>query len=343
MEKRCFVAMPFDGTCDSPYYNAILPACMGLDIKCIRIDEDWSQGAIMQDIINGLFDSDMVVANITGANPNVYYELGISHALPYPNKTIMIAKHGTEFPFNIRAYKIIQYNDESKEGLEVLKGQLKERMKNILEGPNDSSNPVQDYIGYYEGFVLTQDDAEERHKITLKKAVDMSKYSLILFGTTLHSVVNQSPIKKMKKKLTQPEFKELTFVFRDPRAQHVSKTITDHILKFLNDKKIDELLEYNENEQKVFLYVCADFVRYSATYIDHLEEFGRIRITHSIYGSLMEDAPSYALTRKKGLKIYENYVNAWNDLKKRSSTRKISNVSELQSFRDEIKKEFNIK
>lgn len=340
--KVCFVAMPFDGSCESPYYKAIRPACDELSrndeltIKCDRVDANLTEKNIIEQIVNGIYDADIVIANITGSNPNVFYELGISHALPYPNKTIIIAKKGNKIPFDIHSFRIIQYN-ETDEGLELLKGQLKERISKIIEQSDGSSNPVQENIKYYEGFVLKQDDAAERHKITLPRAIEISKYSLVLIGTTLFSIRSQLAKLKIKEKIKRPEFRELSFVMRDVGATDVSKNIKRNLNDFINDESILELFELNNYSQKLILYFCEDFLRFSATYIDHLENFGKIRITHSIYGSLMEHAPSYLLTRKKSLKIYENYVKAWEDLRNRKGTTRITSVSEFEAYRDRFK------
>ena len=334
MIRKCFVAMPFDGSCDLSYNEGIVPVCKDLEMTCIRIDDDRLVSNIMSAVVKEIYDADIVIADITGSNPNVFYELGISHTLPYPNKTIMIAKQGTKFPFDIYHHKIILYNNYD---LGQFKKKLKETIYELLKGNEHLTNPVQEHIGYYNGLVLTQEEAVEQHKIELKKAIDISKYTLVFLGTTLFSILNQSPINKLKKKIIEPDFSEISFVVRNPLTKNVSRTITKDILRFLNDNKVDDLLKLNNNTQKVFIYICDDFVRYSASYIDHLTENGIIRITHSIYGSLMEDSPSYALNRKKNLNLYKNLINSWNDLKERKGTKKISNIFELEEYRKKVR------
>jgi hypothetical protein len=336
MEKKCFVAMPFDGSCDRPYYKAILPACSESGIKPWRVDADLSEKNILRQVVSGIYEADLVIANITGANPNVFYELGISHTLPYPNRTIVIAKEGTTIPFDIHSYKVVVYNESSK-GLKVLKEQLKARISRLVSGSGDSSNPVQDYIGYYDGLVMSQEDATERHKITLHNAFQVSRYTLILFGTTLYSIRSAFSLQQIKEKIQKPEFRELSLVMRDPRARDVRESTSRYLDAFITDENITELFEFNKRGPKVFLYLCQDFIRFSATYIDHSEEFGKIRIAHSIYGSLMENAPSYLLTRKRTPRLYETFIHSWEDLKSRDGTKKIASGAELQSFRQSIK------
>jgi len=93
--------MPFDGTCDRAFYHSINPACNELGIQCDRVDADLTEKSIIQQIVTGIYEADVVIVDITSSNPNVLYELGVSHTLPYPNKTIVIAKKGSQIPFDI--------------------------------------------------------------------------------------------------------------------------------------------------------------------------------------------------------------------------------------------------
>ena len=64
---------------------------------------------MLEDIIEGLVESEVIVAEITPANPNVFYELGYAHALGKP--TILLAERGRELPFDIRGYRCIFYDN----------------------------------------------------------------------------------------------------------------------------------------------------------------------------------------------------------------------------------------
>jgi len=68
-------------------------------------------GVILQDIIRGIVESDVIVADITPTeNPNVFYELGYAHALQKP--TILLANRQIEkLPFDVSGYRVIFYDD----------------------------------------------------------------------------------------------------------------------------------------------------------------------------------------------------------------------------------------
>ena len=68
-------------------------------------------------------EADVIVAGLSGLNPNVFYELGVSHALT--NKTVMITRDIKRVPFDIVSYRVIPYEDNMA-GAEQLKADLRE-------------------------------------------------------------------------------------------------------------------------------------------------------------------------------------------------------------------------
>src|SRR5436305_6777126 len=75
----CFVVMPFSRDFD-PVFQAIQKSIQSdLGFTCSRTDELLGGGHIIEDILKGIAMSELVVVDVTGKNPNVYYELGIAH------------------------------------------------------------------------------------------------------------------------------------------------------------------------------------------------------------------------------------------------------------------------
>jgi nucleoside 2-deoxyribosyltransferase len=77
--------------------------------EVVRIDEKAGPGVIFQDIQREIEQAEIVIAEITPANANVFYELGYAHALGKP--TILLARRGSELPFDIKSYRVVFYND----------------------------------------------------------------------------------------------------------------------------------------------------------------------------------------------------------------------------------------
>jgi hypothetical protein len=117
-----FMIMPFAEEFLPIYNDVIIPQVktnMLLNIK--RGDDFFSDQAIMSDIWGAIYASRMVIAECTGRNANVFYELGIAHTLGKP--AILITQQLEDTPFDLRHLRIIVYKD-TDEGREALKQQL---------------------------------------------------------------------------------------------------------------------------------------------------------------------------------------------------------------------------
>ena len=113
----CFVLMPFGRKTDAAgrvtdfdavYQQIIAPAVNAAELDPIRADEEKIGGAIHKPMFERLMLCNYAVADITGANPNVYYELGIRHAMR-PRSTVILFAAGTILPFDIALLRGIPY------------------------------------------------------------------------------------------------------------------------------------------------------------------------------------------------------------------------------------------
>ena len=108
-KPKAFVVMQFAEPYDTFYREVIQQKAISAGFDVVRIDEKTGPGVIFQDIQREIEDSDVVIAEITPANANVFYELGYAHALKKP--TILLAQRGAELPFDIRSFRVVFYND----------------------------------------------------------------------------------------------------------------------------------------------------------------------------------------------------------------------------------------
>lgn len=140
MNKRCFVVMSFMEKYDEVYWLGIKNAVEDSGYDCFRLDEDPGPKHIPERLINELIYSDLVIVDITEANPNVYYELGISHTIG--NKTILLTQHIEQLPFDIRGEFIVRYSS-GREGYKLLKLNLTNAIKRLEENIGIPNNMVQ--------------------------------------------------------------------------------------------------------------------------------------------------------------------------------------------------------
>jgi hypothetical protein len=121
------VMMPFGGF--SEVYDAIKAACASTSLEAKRADEMWGHSIFMRDIMELVNHSAVVVCDLTGRNPNVFYEMGLAHAWGRP--VIPITQNKEDIPSDLQAHRYLTYLNNS-EGRKILSEQLAERLATIL-------------------------------------------------------------------------------------------------------------------------------------------------------------------------------------------------------------------
>ncbi|MBE0415013.1 MAG: hypothetical protein IBX36_00525 [Dehalococcoidia bacterium] len=124
----CFVLMPFAPAFDRLYEDHIKPAIQSEGFKCLKADELFSPTPITEDIWTYILKSRVILADVTGRNPNVFYELGIAHTIGKP--VILIAQNSNDIPFDIAYIRCFLYSDDSK-GWATLKESISPALKTI--------------------------------------------------------------------------------------------------------------------------------------------------------------------------------------------------------------------
>lgn len=114
-----FVVMPFSEPWSDEIYDIIKEVCDNLDVKLNRADEILGSQSIYNDIITNIIESDIIIADITVKNANVFYELGYAHALN--KKVILIRQPHDNVPFDITQFRYIEYELSFKKAKEFQK------------------------------------------------------------------------------------------------------------------------------------------------------------------------------------------------------------------------------
>lgn len=148
--KTCFVIMPFgereiDGKkyhFDEIYNNVFLTAISMVDLpeggKLIakRADAPNTAGIITDEMFRDILYSRVVLADITGLNPNVFYELGIRHSLR-PRPTVVIKERQSNIPFDVHNLRIFSYDIDGVSGF----GKALSTIRNCLSESIRAKNP----------------------------------------------------------------------------------------------------------------------------------------------------------------------------------------------------------
>lgn len=156
-KDKCFVIMPFDKELNKVYGN-IKAQLEEEGYHCVRADEVAGSTSIMGKILNQMLSSQFVITDITNANPNVFYELGVAHSYKDASNVIIIKEETKECPFDITHLSYITYSNNNmllltskilstmQEIKYVSDFQDMLNVKGIINYINDSSNRFVEYI-----------------------------------------------------------------------------------------------------------------------------------------------------------------------------------------------------
>jgi hypothetical protein len=137
-----FVLMPVDSGFKDVYELGIKPACIDAGAHPERVDEQIFQDSIIGRIYNNIAKADIIVADMTGRNPNVFYEVGYAHAL---NKlVVLLTKDAKDIPFDLQDYPHIVYSSISE-----LKSALTARVQWFVNNPRKGAELSQTNLELY--------------------------------------------------------------------------------------------------------------------------------------------------------------------------------------------------
>ena len=142
----CFVVSPFGASAEEGTAYAtvlaelIVPAVesAGLGLKVVRGDEFTISGSFLKDVLEYLAGAWLVIADLSGRNPNVFYELGVRHALS--PRTILIADRADEIPSDLREYRALVYGPPTPP--DAFRNRLRTAVQEIAANPERPDNPV---------------------------------------------------------------------------------------------------------------------------------------------------------------------------------------------------------
>jgi hypothetical protein len=207
---KCFVIMPFGNPqidteqarkLDLIYSQWIKPTVEAIKdnnaqcLMCHRADKELRPEEIITHIIENLISSDIVIADLSGRNPNVFYELGVRHAVN--NNTILIADSFEDIPFDLRGLRTIIYSYEPEHMLR-LKSSLDQAIYEILREPDKIDNPVRRF--------LYNREVDKLIKQTAPPGYDVVKDIIAEVGFLRHEVSNHlSEVRQVMKLITSKE------------------------------------------------------------------------------------------------------------------------------------------
>ncbi|WP_298308944.1 hypothetical protein [uncultured Erythrobacter sp.] len=140
-DDSCFVMMPFAGHLGG-YYNAIYePAITKAGLRPVRADDDiFGTGKIIDQVWRGIVEAKVLVAELTSRNPNVFYELGLAHALQKP--VVLVSSREEDVPFDLQHIRVIYYDVNDPFWGDKLIEKVAENILSAMQNPEEAIFPL---------------------------------------------------------------------------------------------------------------------------------------------------------------------------------------------------------
>jgi hypothetical protein len=133
----CFVLMPFGPPVGDYYQQIYEPAIRKAGLRPVRADADiFGTGKIIDQIWDGINAAKVLVAELISRNPNVFYELGLAHALDKP--VVLISSNEDDVPFDLKHIRVIYYNVTDPFWGEKLIEKVAENILSALSNPEEA-------------------------------------------------------------------------------------------------------------------------------------------------------------------------------------------------------------
>jgi len=132
----CFVMMPFGQWFDRYYQEVYVPAIKEAGFEPVRADELFTTGSVVEQIWEQIEKAKLLLADLTGKNPNVFYELGLAHAARKP--VVFTAGELNDVPFDLRHLRVIIYDVREPEWAARLRKSVTDYLRNAAKEPGKS-------------------------------------------------------------------------------------------------------------------------------------------------------------------------------------------------------------
>lgn len=146
-DKVCFVISPIGEAesetrkrSDQVLKHVIRPAVQQCGYKAVRADEIDKPGLITSQVIQHIVNDDLVIADLTERNPNVFYELAIRHSIRKP--LVQIIKKGEQIPFDIAGTRTIYVDHKDLDSVDNAKNEIIEQIRALEKDPTEIETPI---------------------------------------------------------------------------------------------------------------------------------------------------------------------------------------------------------
>ena len=191
-EKKCFVIAPIGDEdsetrkrSDQVLKHVITPPLQECGYSAMRADHISEPGMITSQVIQHIVEDDLVVADLTERNPNVFYELAIRHAIREP--LVQLIRRGDQMPFDVANTRTIQVDHRDLDSVDAAKKAITKQVRALETDPSPLETPISSSLALN----------------VLQKSTNPEERSL---GDVLSSISElRSSVVSLEKRLESPE------------------------------------------------------------------------------------------------------------------------------------------
>jgi len=141
----CFVMMPFGPWFDRYYQEIYGPAIREAGFEPVRADELFTTGSVVEQIWDQIEKAKVLLADLSGKNANVFYELGLAHAARKP--VVFTSSNTEDVPFDLRHLRVIIYDIREPDWANRLHKSIADYLRNATKDPTKSiPHPFRKFI-----------------------------------------------------------------------------------------------------------------------------------------------------------------------------------------------------
>ena len=158
---------------DNIHNHVVSPVAGEFGLDVLRSDRDPTPGPVTSQILRSILDSRVVVADLTGRNPNVYYELGIVHSFGLP--VVIMVDKVSSLSFDVKNERVIEIGDDGRidvDQAEHVKQELKAFLEVVLAEGYKPSSLVTETARVQRLEELAPEDAEASELTDIKQRLD---------------------------------------------------------------------------------------------------------------------------------------------------------------------------
>ena len=190
-EKKCFVISPIGEDlsdtrkrADQVLKHLVRPAVESCGYKAVRADEIDKPGLITSQVIQSVVNDELVIADLSETNPNVFYELAIRHSIRKP--LIQIIQKGERIPFDVGGMRTISFDHQDLDSVAEAKVAIIAQIKELEANPTEMETPISVSIELQK--LRQSDNPDDRSYADLLAAISDVRSEIQAFALNADSV-----------------------------------------------------------------------------------------------------------------------------------------------------------